>query len=235
MGIAHWRTLPFLDNTIPLPLDGPFTYAHARAAGVSRQASTSSCGRSRCSGHGRNRVRTDLADSGERNLRLEDAVELHGLRVTSPLRTAWDLGRRRSRDRALSGLDARLRPAVFDTTELVFGVPRCTGMQWVTVLRELAPLADGRSESPGESVLRLRWIDLSLPTPRPQVPVGLPGGRVVYLDLGNEEARFEPSSTGSSGGPPTTRWRTTPCRILHDGLVEARRRFGAKILHARRH
>ena len=61
--------------------------------------STWSCVRSRCFGpSGMGRLRIGLADSGERNLTPEDIVELHGLRVTSPLRTAWDLGRQRSRD-----------------------------------------------------------------------------------------------------------------------------------------
>ena len=326
MGIAQWRTLALLDDTFPLPLETPFTYAQARASGVSGKVLTELCklGLLRrpvkgvyvvsqlgdsvelraqalrlvvpedavvCDRHagwlhgaemvlapnehlelrpvsvfrpsGMGRVRTALADSGERNLSLEDIVELHGLRVTSPVRTAWDLGRQRNRDSALSGMDAMLRLGVFDRSELVYGVPRFKGTRWVTVLRELAPLADGRSESPGESVLRLRWIDLNLPTPRPQVPVVLPGGRVVYLDVGNEQARFAAEFNG-------VEWHTSPAqvehdtrrlaevenenwvvkpvvganlfgprqdidRILHEGLVEARRRFGARIVHARRH
>ena len=58
-----------------------------------------------------------------------------------------------------------LRLKRFEKADLVQGAARFRGMRWVTVLRELAPLADGRAESPGESVLRLRWIDLNLPTP----------------------------------------------------------------------
>ena len=212
---------------------------------------------------GMGRLRNGLADSGERNLAPGDIVELHGLRVTTPLRTAWDLGRQRSRDRALSGLDAMLRLKRFEKAELVHGAARFRGMRWVTVLRELAPLADARAESPGESVLRLRWIDLSLPTPRPQVPVVLPGGRMVYLDVGNE-------ATPLRGGVPrvgvaqlapqvehdderlalveSQGWLVKPVwrgnlwgpqadvdRILEGGLVEARRRFGTRVLHERRH
>ena len=41
-------------------------------------------------------------------------------------------------------MDAMLRLGMFDKPELVYGVPRFKGMRWVTVLRELAPLADGR-------------------------------------------------------------------------------------------
>ena len=326
MGIDQWRTLAYLDDSFPLPLDAPFTYAMARAEGVSRESLTELCRvgllrrpikgvyvviqlgdsvevRARvlrlvvpedcviCDRHagwlhgaemvlapnehlelrpisvfrpsGKGRLRNGLADSGERNLLAADVTELHGLRVTTPLRTAWDLGRQRSRDRALAGVDAMLRLGAFGQAELVFGVPRFRGMRWVTVLRELAPLADGRAESPGESVLRLRWIDLRLPTPRPQVPVPLPGGRYVYLDVGNEDARFAAEFNGFEwhSAPEQIEhdanrladveaegWVVKPVvaanlwgrdqevdRILYDGLVEARRRVGRRVLHARRH
>ena len=156
-----------------------------------------------------------------------------------------------------------LRIGAFGQAELVFGVPRFRGMRWVTVLRELAPLADGRAESPGESVLRLRWIDLGLPTPRPQVPVVLPGGRYVYLDVGNEEASFAAEFNGDKWHSAREQiqhdearlkeveaqgWVVKPVvaanlwgrdqdvdRMLYDGLVEARRRFGQRVAHARRH
>ena len=110
-----------------------------------------------------------------------------------------------------------LRLRRFERAELVYGAARFRGMRWVTVLRELAPLADGRAESPGESVLRLRWIDLNLPTPRPQVPV-LPGGRVVYLDVGNEATRFAAEFHGWE-------WHSSPQQVEHDderhALVES--------------
>ena len=63
----------------------------------------------------------------------------------------------------------------------------------VRQLRTLAPIADARSESPGESVLRLRWLDVGahLPPPEPQVPVLDDWGRVrCRLDLGVESLRF---------------------------------------------
>lgn len=212
---------------------------------------------------GMGRLRNGLTDSGERNLRPDDIEELQGLQVTTPLRTAWDLGRRRSREHALSGLDAMLRLLRFDKAELVHGVPRFRGMRWVTVLRELAPLADGRAESPGESVLRLRWIDLSLPTPRPQVPVTVTGGRVLHLDVGSEAVRLgaefqgwewhsAPHQVANDDERFTLleeqNWLVIPVwgsnlwgrtadvdRLLHEGLVEARRRWGARVLHPRRH
>ena len=326
MAIGTWRSLPFLDETFPLPLDLPFSYPQARAAGLTSDDLTALCReallrrllkgvyavtqlgdsvelRARalrlvvpedcviCDRHagwlhgaemalapnehlelrpisvyrpsGSGRLRNGLTDSGERNLVRADVVELHGLQVTTPLRTAWDLGRQRSRDRALSGLDAMLRLQLFGRDELMYGVPRFRGMRWVTVLRELAPLADGRAESPGESVLRLRWIDLGLPTPRPQVPVTLPDGRQLYLDVGNEAVRLAGEFQGEEWHSSTSQvahdevrlaavddegWVVVPVyrsnlwgprqdvdRLLLAGLVEARRRRGTGILHARRH
>lgn len=64
-------------------------------------------------------------------------------------------------------------------------------MRGVVQLRVLAPLADPRAESPGESVLRLRWIDAGLPPCRPQVKVRDRYGILrFYLDLGNERLRL---------------------------------------------
>lgn len=142
----------------------------------------------RPSGHGR--LRNPLADSGERNLIPGDVMEVDGLLVTTPLRTAWDLGRVRSRERALAALDAMLRTRLFTHEELLDGVTRFRGMRWVRNLRALAPLADGAAESPGESVLRLRWLDRGLPRPQLQVEVWVDGVLVAVLDIAHEGLRF---------------------------------------------
>ncbi len=48
-----------------------------------------------------------------------------------------------------------------------------------------------RSESPGESTLRLRWLDLpTLPRPTPQVPVTVGDVEVYRIDLGVPELRY---------------------------------------------
>ena len=158
---------------------------------------------------GNGRLRNDLADSGERNLIPSDVMEVSGIAVTTPLRTAWDLGRVRFREAAISGLDAMLRLQMFSAEELVAGVERFRGMRWVTRLRELAPLADGRAASPGESVLRLRWIDCGLPWPEPQVEVRRNGGLIAILDIANEAIRFAAEYDGAE-------WHTSPQQREHD-------------------
>jgi hypothetical protein len=141
---------------------------------------------------GSGRLRNGLCASGERTFRPEDLMVLHGLTVTVPLRTAWDTGRFATRDTAIGALDALLRLGVFSREALVSGVERFARQRYVTQLRELAPLADPRAQSMGESVLRLRWRDLRhLPAPEPQVPILDNHGRpIFYLDLGVRELRF---------------------------------------------
>ncbi|MGZ4612981.1 MAG: type IV toxin-antitoxin system AbiEi family antitoxin domain-containing protein [Kineosporiaceae bacterium] len=141
---------------------------------------------------GRGRLRNKLSDSGERSFAPGDVNGLHGLRVTTPLRTAWDLGRLSHRDAAIGALDALLRHGAFTAGDLVHGVERFRRQRGVVQLRQLAPLADPRAESPGESVLRLRWLDLaSLPPPEPQISVvGPHGEELARIDLGVRELRL---------------------------------------------
>lgn len=133
------------------------------------------------------RMRRDGIRSGVRDLLDRDIVELDGLRLTSPLRTACDLGRGLWRFDALAALDGFLRIGL-DPGELADEVARFKGQRGVVQLRSLVPLADGRSESPGESGLRLHWHDAGLPRPNLQIWVHDDAGVAIFrLDLGLEE------------------------------------------------
>jgi hypothetical protein len=169
----------------------------------------------RPSGHGR--LRNALAESGERNLRPDDITEIRGLAVTTPLRTAWDLGRVRSPERALAALDAMLRLGIFSLDELLAGIERFRGQRWVTTLRAFAPLADGRAASPGESVLRLRWLDCGLPRPTPQFELCVDGVLLAVLDLAHEGLGYAAEYDGEE-------WHTSDEQRDHDrkrrGCVE---------------
>jgi hypothetical protein len=137
------------------------------------------------------RLRNELAASGQRMMPDSDVVQIFGLMVTTQLRTALDLGRLLRRDQAFAALDQLHGLGGFSVGELVATAPRFRGQRGVCQLRELAPLVDGRAESPGESILRLRWLDCpDLPRPEPQVEVPGPDGAVLSLDLGAEEHRF---------------------------------------------
>jgi hypothetical protein len=113
-----------------------------------------------------------------------DVMVVDGVRVTSPERTAADLGRRLERGAALAALDAFLRLGLLTPASLSDEVVRWRRQRGVVQLRELVKLADGRSESPMESRTRLRLIDAGFPRPVPQWWVTGEGGRPRYrLDL----------------------------------------------------
>lgn len=161
----------------------------------------------RPSGHGR--VRNRLSNSGERNLLPRDVVEIDGVRVSTAIRTAWDLGRTRWPDSALAAVDQMLRLGTFSKDELLADIERFRGMRWVTTLRAVAPYADGRAESPPESILRLRWIEAHLPTPCPQQEVWVDGEFLARLDLGNGEVCFGAEYDGAE-------WHSTDDQLEHD-------------------
>lgn len=171
----------------------------------------------RPSGHGR--VRADLVESGERNLRSDDVTRVHGVRVTTALRTAHDLGRVRHPDRAIAGMDAVARLGRFTPGELLAGVERYAGMRWVTTLREVAPLVDGRAESPAESVLRLRCLQVGEAPFEPQVPVYEDGVEIARLDLANRDLRLAIEYDG-------VEWHSSPDQQAHD---RARREYLGRV------
>lgn len=134
------------------------------------------------------RLRRESVRSGEREIRDDEIVDLGRLRVTSSLRTALDIGRlSRNNDIRLHGMDTMLSLGDFTRADLVEEVPRFKGYRGVVGLRALAPLADGGSESFGESAVRLRWHEARLPWPTTQHPV--PGTPYV-LDVALPEERF---------------------------------------------
>jgi putative AbiEi antitoxin of type IV toxin-antitoxin system len=136
------------------------------------------------------RSRREGVASGERMLLPRDIVEVGGLAVTSPLRTALDLGRLLWRYDALGALDQFLRLGVA-LDELLTEIERFKGFRGVVQLRALAPLADPRAESLAESALRLRWYDAGLPRPEPQWWVCDEHGTPIFrLDLALPEVLF---------------------------------------------
>lgn len=136
------------------------------------------------------RVRRTGVASGIRDLQPRDTQELEGLLVTTQLRTACDVGRLLWRYDAIGALDGFLRAGV-DHRELLAEIDRFKGFRGVVQLRELAPLADSRAESPPEGALRLHWIEARLPTPEPQIWVRDEDGTALYrIDLGHREVRY---------------------------------------------
>lgn len=136
------------------------------------------------------RTRRDGVSSGIRDLRPSDIEMIDGLRVTTKLRTACDVGRLVWRYDALGALDGLVR-AGLSQTELVDAVPRFKGYRGVLQLRRLVPIVDPLAESMPESALRLHWHEADLPWPESQIWVCDDDGRPVFrIDLGHREVRY---------------------------------------------
>lgn len=126
---------------------------------------------------------------GSRDLTRADFVVVEGVKVTTPLRTALDLGCKLSRRDALAALDAFMRLQGITRAEMVAQLPRYFRRRGVVQLRQLVPLADPRAESQAESWTRLAIIDAGLPWPTPQHWVVHEGRELLRLDLAYPHAR----------------------------------------------
>jgi hypothetical protein len=103
--------------------------------------------------------------AGQRDLSPKDWVFVSGVRVTTPLRTALDLGCVLSRRDALAAMDALARAHGLTSADLVSAARRYFRRRGVVQLRELAALVDPRAESAGESWTRIEMHDQGLPQP----------------------------------------------------------------------
>jgi hypothetical protein len=113
---------------------------------------------------------------------------MNGRNVTTPERTAFDIGRYGAIRSAVVRLDALARATGFkvdDVLRIARFHPHSPGLRRLEAALELV---DAGSQSPRESYLRLLLIDAGLPRPQTQIPVlaadGIP---LAYLDLGWEE------------------------------------------------
>lgn len=124
-----------------------------------------------------------------RELAGRDLQHIGSLRLTTPLRTALDLGRLLPPDLALGTMDRLLLGGTFTHAELLAELSRMAGHRGVGQLRTLAVQVDARSTGLAESALRLRWHQARLPSPIPGMPV-CASGRLVRLSLGVERRQF---------------------------------------------
>jgi len=127
------------------------------------------------------RTRRDALADGETQV-------MNGCNVTTPERTAFDIGRRGAVHSAVVRLDALARATGFkidDVLRIAKCHPHSPGLRRLEAALELV---DAGSESPRESYLRLLLIDAGLPRPQTQIPVlGVDGIPVAYLDMGWEQ------------------------------------------------
>jgi hypothetical protein len=127
-----------------------------------------------------------------RNERLaRDEVKLvAGLPVTTPARTAFDLGRHLPRNAGVARLDALANATGLKATDVDPLIERYRGVRGMKRLRTAAELMDAGAQSPKETWLRLLFVDAGLPRPTTQLVVHNGDHYpLAYLDLGWEEYR----------------------------------------------
>lgn len=123
------------------------------------------------------------------DLLLEEEIQrLTGLPVTTPERTAFDLGRRDRIGRAVERLDALARATDFKVSAVAEMAAKHGHARGLRQLERALDLIDAGAESPRETALRLLLIGAGYPRPQTQIPVlSADGYRQYYLDMGWEE------------------------------------------------
>ena len=123
-------------------------------------------------------------------LSLGETTEVDGMTVTTPARTAFDLGRRLNLKDGVKRIDALMNAAQLKVVEIESVIEGHPGVRGIGKLRKTLSLVDGGAESPYESLTRLMLVGAGLPHPQTQLPVFDELGFVVaYLDMGWPEYR----------------------------------------------
>ena len=125
------------------------------------------------------------------SLSLDDVTTLFNIPLTTPVRTAFDLGRRPRRVDALIALDSMCHHRLIRLPELARYAGERPRWPGVPGLRTLLGLVDARAESPMETRLRLLLHDAGGPAPIPQYEVRNDDGRfVARVDLAYPQWRI---------------------------------------------
>lgn len=128
-------------------------------------------------------------DGRTRDLLPEDIVVIDGVRATTPLRTALDLGCNLRRREAFAAMCLLARRHGFTAQELVRELPRFRRRRGVVQLRALAPLVDPRVESHREAWTLLEILGAGLPHPELQWWIEIDGIPTYRLDFAYLAAR----------------------------------------------
>jgi hypothetical protein len=127
------------------------------------------------------------AHGRDRELRVSplpsaDRCEFEGISMCTPARTVIDIARAESFRNGVVVADAALRRGV-DPADLHAVLARMRRWPGVARARLVVRFADGRAESPGESLVRVACLAEQLPVPEPQVEVWFWGRFLGRVDL----------------------------------------------------
>ncbi|MBO0685026.1 MAG: DUF559 domain-containing protein, partial [Candidatus Dormibacteraeota bacterium] len=136
-----------------------------------------------------------------RKVRLEpgDVTCRRGVRVTTPLRTCFDLASRLPMVDAVVAIDEALHRRLVSLDGLRQYVARCAGVRGVRQARSVVDLAEPASESPMETRLRCLLVMAGLPRPAAQVSLRDHAGAFIGRpDLYYPEARLAVEYDGNT-------------------------------------
>ena len=142
-------------------------------------------------------------------------AERAGVPVTDPVRTVLDCARLWSADWGVVAADAALHRGLIDPLELAQGAREVRRLTGAARARAVPGLASGLSESPGESLLRMRLIRMGL-SPAEQVVIG--SARVDFLVDDELVIEFDGRAKYELNGDPAgAHWAE---KQRNDGLSE---------------
>lgn len=120
-------------------------------------------------------------------LEEDEFTLIDGVPVTTPARTAVDLGCWHPINDAVAVIDDLLRATDAKVAEFQILAERYPGRRGIQSARNAIDLADAGAQSPKETWVRLLLIRAGLPRPQTQIPVSDEfGGSTYYLDMGWE-------------------------------------------------
>lgn len=118
----------------------------------------------------------------------DEACLRDGIQLTTPARTAFDLGRRKGFFNTVIRLDALAHATGLKMADVELLADRHRGARGLVQLRRVLPMVDGGAESPYETRTRLVLIASGLPRPQTQIEVRDDWGAVfARIDMGWEE------------------------------------------------
>jgi hypothetical protein len=180
-----------------------------------------------------------LAVSNTARLRDASAVHLHraqlpdhhvamrgGFRVTSPARTVVDVAREHGVDPAVVAGDAALRVGLLDEADLADVLELQHNWPASAAARRAVGLMSAASQSPLETLSRLRMTDAGLPAPVLQQEIGDELGHFLgQVDFYWDEFGVVGEADGAlkyDGMPAVVAEKTRQSRLLETGLTVVR-------------
>jgi hypothetical protein len=121
-------------------------------------------------------------------LRDDETCSVRGMPVTTPARTAFDIGRRDRLETAIVRVDALANATGLKPEDVSLVAENHRGARGMVQLRRVVELMDGGAESPQETRTRLLLIAAGFPKPQTQIVVIDEFGEFVgRVDLGWEQ------------------------------------------------